>query len=1067
MEIRPKIRFALAGAWLVATSPQAEDIDLYMGNPNALSAPNVLIILDNTANWSQNTKWEAYGECGAKDTKFCYERAVLKEVLDEMRNDPEPADVNVGVMLFSESGQVQDNPAPSGGYVRYAIRSMAVNGNLDDLYTLVTSLNEGNDKGSAAEYALAMHEAYLYYQGDDARGGIKLKADHGQQYPTVGEDDRGAFDVFELGDATGNYAKPATGACATNYIIFISNGAPDNGENTTAAGLLSGLGGRLPTDPIRLDPDTRQTIWADEYARFLASEGTVARPHTPIHTHVIDVAPETTGQGPANTALLKSMSEGQGKGIYYSAKDASQLKRALLASLREIQAVNSVVASVALPVSINVRGTHLNQVYMGVFRPDTAPRWFGNLKLYELGVNVSDELFLADRNGRPAQSADTGFIANSVESFWTQTSTYWDFRCSAAQLAVMSAEDKATLCGTPPSVSDMPDGPVVEKGAAGQRLREALPSQVPDRRLYTCPAGVTCTAAAVLGATPEETLFYSGNTHITAADLGIAGDPDADETIAARSDLMAWIRGWDNTSPPERAADGARPSIVGDVLHSRPVVVNYNRLASGCSDTTNNDTDVVTYYAANDGIIHAIKGGKDDVFGSGRELWGFVPMEGFSKLKRLRDNTPGITLPSPVPAGANNKPYFMDGNLTIYALDTDGNCKLEAGTDVVYLFATARRGGRFIYAFDVTDPISPRVLWKKDASSEGFSELGQTWSDLKPTAIYETVNGEPARVPVVVFGAGYDPAAEDRPYNTSTETYGSPEATSPSMGRGVFVLEAATGNILRRFGPAAADGGMTHSVPSAVTVLTDNSGTARLGYVGDTGGNLWRIDFDGEPAAWTITKFAELAGTGEHARKFLYPPDAVALESGGYAILIGSGDREHPFDTTTRNRFYMVRDALNITYPARCTGNASATCELFDATTNSTIPNTDKGWYMDLGVGEKVVGGAVTLAGTTFFPTNEWTPPAPGSCTSELGIARIYGISYLNASATMYFNGSTETTRSMEVPGGGFPPSPVPTLIEIDDQFYQGVISGPTVVTPPGLALDKRKLIYWYRQGVD
>jgi type IV pilus assembly protein PilY1 len=421
-----------------------------------------------------------------------------------------------------------------------------------------------------------------------------------------------------------------------------------------------------------------------------------------------------------------------------------------------------------------------------------------------------------------------------------------------------------------------------------------------------------------------------------------------------------------------------------------------------------------------------------------------------------------------VPAGANNKPYFVDGNLTIYALDGDGNCTLESGTDVVYLFATARRGGRFIYAFDVTDPGSPRVLWKKDSSSEGFSELGQTWSELKPTTIYKTVNGELARVPVVVFGAGYDPAAEDRPYNASTKSYGSPVGASPSMGRGVFVLEAATGDIVKRFGPAAADGGMTHSVPSAVTVLTDRMGTALVGYVGDTGGNLWRINFNGEPDAWTITKFAELAGSGEHARKFLYPPDVVALESGGYAILIGSGDREHPFDTTTRNRFYMVRDALNITYPARCTGYASATCELFDATTTSTIPDTDKGWYMDLGVGEKVVGGAVTLAGTTFFPTNEWTPPAPDSCTGELGIARIYGVSYLDASATMHLEaGSTETTRSMEVPGGGFPPSPVPTLIEIDGQFYQGVISGPTVVTPPGLALDKRKLIYWYRQGVD
>jgi hypothetical protein len=32
--------------------------------------------------------------------------------------------------------------------------------------------------------------------------------------------------------------------------------------------------------------------------------------------------------------------------------------------------VNSVFASSTLPVSVNVRGAFLNQVYMGVFRPD-------------------------------------------------------------------------------------------------------------------------------------------------------------------------------------------------------------------------------------------------------------------------------------------------------------------------------------------------------------------------------------------------------------------------------------------------------------------------------------------------------------------------------------------------------------------------------------------------------------------------------------------------------------------------------------------------------------------------
>ena len=36
----------------------------------------------------------------------------------------------------------------------------------------------------------------------------------------------------------------------------------------------------------------------------------------------------------------------------------------------EIQAVNSVFASVSLPVSVNTEGTFLNQVYIGMFRPD-------------------------------------------------------------------------------------------------------------------------------------------------------------------------------------------------------------------------------------------------------------------------------------------------------------------------------------------------------------------------------------------------------------------------------------------------------------------------------------------------------------------------------------------------------------------------------------------------------------------------------------------------------------------------------------------------------------------------
>ena len=66
--------------------------------------------------------------------------------------------------------------------------------------------------------------------------------------------------------------------------------------------------------------------------------------------------------------------------------DASgtQIVDALNAIFNEIQAVNSVFAATTLPVSANVQGTHVNQVYVGVFRPDAnkAPRWLGNLKMY-------------------------------------------------------------------------------------------------------------------------------------------------------------------------------------------------------------------------------------------------------------------------------------------------------------------------------------------------------------------------------------------------------------------------------------------------------------------------------------------------------------------------------------------------------------------------------------------------------------------------------------------------------------------------------------------------------------
>ena len=80
------------------------------------------------------------------------------------------------------------------------------------------------------------------------------------------------------------------------------------------------------------------------------------------------------------TALLKSMAT-NGKGKYFGVTSGARALRSsthLTPIFSEVQAVNSVFASTTLPVSVNVRGTNLNQVYIGVFRPTPTRRRAGS-----------------------------------------------------------------------------------------------------------------------------------------------------------------------------------------------------------------------------------------------------------------------------------------------------------------------------------------------------------------------------------------------------------------------------------------------------------------------------------------------------------------------------------------------------------------------------------------------------------------------------------------------------------------------------------------------------------------
>jgi len=613
--------------------------------------------------------------------------------------------------------------------------------------------------------------------------------------------------------------------------------------------------------------------------------------------------------------------------------------------------------------------------------------------------------------------------------------------------------------------------------------------------------------------------------------------------------IINWVRGQDNQEDENKDTSAAdcRASVHGDVLHSRPAVINYNRFGG--------DNDVYIYYGANDGVFHAVKGGMATDSGDtsgltpGQEAWGFVPTEGFSSLKRLRNN-------SPVIGSGFKRPYFLDGPIGVYSIDGDGVGGIDASTasDHVYLYIGARRGGRYFYSLDATAPATPQYRWKID-NSGGFAELGQTWSLPQPVS-----NIAASTNPVLIFGGGYDSDVEDietctitstspASYNSGTGVYtpgsvtysagtvtyassgtgctvASAVATTKtrSMGRAIYVLDAVTGERIwwASYKGSGADlevAGMDFAIPSDVTVIKNASGgkTGRA-YVGDTGGNLWRFDFsDANKANWKITRIASIGSQATTAqwsdasalstegdreaarlllradlRKFLYPPDVVG-QTGYDAVMVGSGDREHPFDNTVVNRFYLFKDhgsdlgpgtgdthyladtavvdgvGDTLTIESRVgvvagSGNpvishsptVATDGELYDATNNcvqeactgSTVAEQTAaklaqgalltaadGWFITLGTGEKVIGNAVALNGVVFFGTNQPSQTADASCVGNLGIARSYEVSIANAGAPDPQNTGTKTKagRSSIHAGGGFLPSPVHVVVQVEN----------------------------------
>ncbi|MES2148887.1 MAG: PilC/PilY family type IV pilus protein [Pseudomonadota bacterium] len=829
--------------------------------------------------------------------------------------------------------------------------------------------------------------------------------------------------------STGDFASECSG---TNVSCTYNNApsAPSLGQCPAGNSVYSVIGTNITLTNVATGSSSTDTnpFNADEWARFMHDKGvpvagSAVKPS--ITTYTIDVYNKQPNA--QHTSLLLSMAKAGG-GKYFAAKNEQAIVDALKQIVTEILAVNTSFASTSLPVNATNRSQNENQVFIGMFRPDpdAKPRWFGNLKRYQLVANGAGTE-LGDVNGDLAVNSLTGFVTPCATSYWTTDSgSYWS--------GLGINPDPAGACATTSlnPYSDAPDGPLVEKGAVAQILRQG----------NSPPSTASSPTWAV-----NRTLYTASGTSLTPFSTASSGLSDA---------LVRFIRGEDvNDEKGTGATTTTRPSIHGDVIHSRPLPVNYG--SSG----------VTVFYGANDGYFRAVNAA------TGAERWGFVAPEFFSRLARLNDNSPLVSYPNllsstvPTPTA---KDYFYDGSTGVYQ---------NADSSKVWVLPTMRRGGRMIYELDVTNADAPRIKWKAGCPNlgndtgctAGMSGIGQTWS----TPAVAFVKGYSTTRPLVLVGGGYD-GCEDA------------DSTSPGCGatKGgmVYILDGEDGSVVASFATLRA-------VASDITMVDiDNDGMPDYAYAADTGGNLYRVDFVASPttmvalasSAWTMH---QVAFTNGGFRKFLFAPALLAVKTKVY-VAIGSGDREHPLQSqypyeNVRNRFYVYQDDLTLT-AATPPKNLDTNLEDYSSNTSCTTPmvlpnSTLNGWFMDLpGKGEQVVTSALIASGMVTFSTNRPVPATAASCATSLGVATGYWVNLFNAAGAVGVTGSCDGARSAPFAGGGLPPSPVlATGVPVNGRAVSVVIGAvqrdgtasaaisPQKVRP--VIKSKRKISYSYSNG--
>lgn len=409
-----------------------------------------------------------------------------------------------------------------------------------------------------------------------------------------------------------------------------------------------------------------------------------------------------------------------------------------------------------------------------------------------------------------------------------------------------------------------------------------------------------------------------------------------DQTALGSEAIVNYLRGDRSKETTNGGTLRKRNVLLGDIVHSSPFY----------SDETK-----TVFIGANDGMLHALDAD------TGVELFAYVPSPMLAKMNQLSQPT-------------YEHKYFVDGEI-------DVGDKSDTFLSKSYLVSTLGRGGKGLFALDVTNPRSfgaGNVAWEYTNAAD--ADLGYMIG--KPV-IARMNNG----ATVVIAGNGYN----------------------STNGRSVlYIFDLATGSVLSKFDTGAgSDNGM------ATPGVFDSNGDGYVDYIyaGDLKGNIWKFDVSAKTSAsWTRSLFFTARDASNNTQPIT---SQISIDvnyvrgdthAGKRFVFFGTGAyfrRTDPDDKKVQTWYGLIDEGTSITARTQLkqrgllsefTADGKPARSFLPAVANDMLNR--KGWYIDwikpdnTQEGERMITPSImyrftepTLIGSSVIPESE-DPCQPG-----------------------------------------------------------------------------------------